>query len=47
MHCPGRKPAFLVFRRPVRPYKKPHTKPIYIGKRVMARDRPPGGPDGT
>ena len=21
--CPGRKPAFLVFKRPVRPYKSP------------------------
>ena len=22
-HCPGRKPAFLVFKRPARPYKSP------------------------
>jgi hypothetical protein len=22
-HCPGQKPAFLVFKRPARPYKSP------------------------
>jgi hypothetical protein len=30
--CPGRKPPFLAVKRPARPYKSPHTKPIFIGK---------------
>jgi hypothetical protein len=41
-HCPGRKPAFLVFKRPTRPYKSPIQKPIYIGKREGRLNVPEG-----
>ena len=32
-HCPGRKPPERAGKHPAHPYKKPHTKPVYYGKR--------------